>query len=78
MAEIKQKIDSKNKLKGIVLIFLFLSMVIYLTYDIIMTNIFSSYYCKEEPNPKTFINKTVENPISIYWEDSQIKKYLSS
>ena len=70
MAEIKQKIDSKNKLKGIVLILLVLSMVIYLTYDIIMTNIFSIYYCKEEPNPKTFINKTVENPISIYWEDN--------
>lgn len=64
------KINQKNKLKGIVLILLVLSMVIYLTYDIIMTNIFSSYYCNQEPNPKTFINKTVENPISIYWEDN--------
>ena len=70
MAEIKQKTNSKNKLKGIVLILLVLSMIVYLTYDIIMTNIFSSYYCKEEPNPKTFINKTIENPISIYWEDN--------
>lgn len=70
MAEIKQKTDSNNKLKAIALILLALSMVVYLTYDIIMTNIFSSYYCKEEPNPKTFINKTVENPISIYWEDN--------
>lgn len=65
MAEIKQKTDSKNKLKVIVLILLGLSILVYLTYDIIMT-----YYCKEEPNPKTFINKTIENPISIYWEDN--------
>jgi len=70
MAEIKQKTDSNNKLKVIVLILLTLSMIVYLTYDIIMTNIFSSYYCKEEPNQKTFINKTIENPISIYWEDN--------
>ena len=70
MAEIKRKTDSNNKLKAIVLILLVLSMIVYLTYDIIMTNIFSSYYCKEEPNPKTFINKTIENPISIYWEDN--------
>ncbi len=65
MAEIEEKRDSKNKLKGIVLILLILSMVVYLTYDIIMTNIFSNYYCNQETNPKTFISKTVENPISI-------------
>jgi hypothetical protein len=70
MSEIKQKTDPKNKLKEIVLILLFLSMIVYLTYDIIMTNIFSNYYCNQEPNPKTFINKTVKNPISIYWEDN--------
>jgi hypothetical protein len=47
MSEIKQKTDPKNKLKEIVLILLFLSMIVYLTYDIIMTNIFSNYYCNQ-------------------------------
>lgn len=64
------EINRKNKIKLIVIVLLSLSTILYLTYDIIMTNIFSSYYCNQEPNPKTFINKTVENPISIYWEDN--------
>lgn len=64
------EINRKNKIKLIVIVLLSLSTILYLTYDIIMTNIFSSYYCNQEPNPKTFISKTVENPISIYWEDN--------
>lgn len=40
------------------------------TYDIIITNILGVYYCNSEPNPKTFIKKKVEYPISIYWEDN--------
>lgn len=39
------------------------------TYDIIITNLLAGYYCKKEPNPKTFIKAKVENPGSIYWED---------
>lgn len=38
-------------------------------YDIILTKIFGNYYCMTEPNPKTYIKHTVENPSSIYWED---------
>ena len=40
------------------------------TYDIIITNILGAYYCNSEPNPKTFIKKKVEYPISIYWNSS--------
>lgn len=38
------------------------------TYDIIITNVLAGYYCLT--TPKTFINKKVEYPISIYWEDN--------
>jgi len=44
--------------------------VLFLTYDIIITNILSAYYCNTAPNPKTKIEKKVEYPISIYWEDN--------
>lgn len=47
-----------------------LSFALFLTYDIIFTNIFGTYYCSQEPNPKTLINKKVEYPLSIYWEDN--------
>jgi hypothetical protein len=41
------------------------------TYDIILTNILSAYYCLvASPHPKTKIEKKVEYPISIYWEDN--------
>jgi len=41
------------------------------TYDIVITNLLSLYYCKiAPPNPKTKIEKRVEYPISIYWEDN--------
>lgn len=40
------------------------------TYDIIITNILGTYYCSQEPNPKTLIKKKVEYPLSIYWEDN--------
>lgn len=42
----------------------------YLTEDMIMTNILGYYHCSQDPNPKTFIKKTVEYPESIYWEDN--------
>ena len=40
------------------------------TYDIITTNALGAYYCKADPNPKTFIKEKVEYPESIYWEDN--------
>ena len=45
-------------------------VALFLTYDIIITNILSAYYCNASPNPKTKIEKKVEYPISIYWEDN--------
>ncbi|WP_457743249.1 hypothetical protein [Sulfurimonas sp.] len=62
--------------KGDYTIGVFLSVVfgvgltLFLTYDIIITNILSAYYCNTAPNPKTYIGKKVEYPISIYWEDN--------
>jgi hypothetical protein len=41
-----------------------------LTHDIIITNILAYRICKADPNPKTFIKKTVDYPDSIYWEDN--------
>ncbi|MBN2426896.1 MAG: hypothetical protein JXK94_01010 [Deltaproteobacteria bacterium] len=49
---------------------LFLSGVLALTHDIIITNILAWQICRTDPNPKTFIKKTVELPESIYWEDN--------
>ncbi len=40
------------------------------TYDIIITNALGAYYCKTDPNSKTFIKEKVEYPESIYWEDN--------
>lgn len=41
-----------------------------LTHDIIITNYLAHQICIAEPNPKTFIKKTVDYPESIYWEDN--------
>lgn len=38
--------------------------------DVILSNTLGAYYCAQEPNPKTYIKYTVEEPISIYWEDN--------
>ena len=51
-------------------IFAVVFVVGYLTEDIIMTNVLGYYHCSQDPNPKTFIQKTVEYPESIYWEDN--------
>ena len=49
---------------------LFVSVLLALTHDIIITNILAYRICKADPTPKTFIKKTVEYPKSIYWEDN--------
>jgi len=57
-----------NFFKRIGIVFLFL---LPFTYDIMITNILSAYYCLiSPPNPKTYIKKKVEYPESIYWEDN--------
>lgn len=49
---------------------LFASALLFLTHDIIITHILSYRICKADPQPKSFIKKTVEYPGSIYWEDN--------
>ena len=63
------KID-ENKIGLYFSIFLGTALMLFLTYDIIITNILSAYYCNTSPNPKTKIEKKVAYPISIYWEDN--------
>lgn len=55
------------------LLALFLTLTVGITLyasDVILSNTLGAYYCAQEPNPKTYIKHTVEEPISIYWEDN--------
>lgn len=61
---------NENKLGLYLSLFVGVGIALFLTYDIIITNILSAYYCNASPNPKTKIEKKVEYPISIYWEDN--------
>ncbi len=61
---------NENKIGLYFSIFLGTALMLFLTYDIIITNILSAYYCNASPNPKTKIEKKVAYPISIYWEDN--------
>ena len=61
---------NENKLGLYLSLFVGVGIALFLTYDIIITNILSAYYCNAFPNPKTKIIKKVEYPISIYWEDN--------
>lgn len=49
---------------------LFLTSLNLFASDVILSNSLGAYYCAQEPNPKTWIGKKVEVPISIYWEDN--------
>jgi len=53
----------------IFLLALITSITLYAS-DVILSNTVGAYYCAQEPNPKTYIKHTVEEPISIYWEDN--------
>lgn len=53
----------------IFLLALITSITLYAS-DVILSNTLGAYYCAQEPNPKTYIKHTVEEPISIYWEDN--------
>lgn len=48
---------------------LFVAGLLVLTHDIVLSNYFAYKICKADPQPKTFIKKTVSFPESIYWED---------
>ena len=61
---------NENKIGLYYSVFLGSVLTLFLTYDIIITNILSAYYCNTAPNPKTYIGKKVEYPLSIYWEDN--------
>ena len=50
--------------------FAVVGLMVFLVYDIILTNILGYYYCAKDPQPKTFIGKKVAYPESIYWEDN--------
>ena len=63
-------LDKKSKAKFTTKILMIFVFLLPFTYDIIITNILSLYYCSQPPNPKTYIGKKVEYPISIYWEDN--------
>lgn len=53
----------------VLLVTLAASITLYAS-DVILSNTLGAYYCAQEPNPKTYIKHTVEEPISIYWEDN--------
>jgi hypothetical protein len=46
------------------------AVVLFLTHDIIITHFLALQICRGDPQPKTFIKKSVEYPESIYWEDN--------
>ena len=56
-------------MKKSLLTLLTLGMTLYAS-DVILSHTLGAYYCAQEPNPKTYIKHTVEEPISIYWEDN--------
>lgn len=60
----KKRFPQKRYLPKLVIAF----FILLPTYDIIITNILGGYYCLTTPS--TYINKTVEYPESIYWEDN--------
>lgn len=49
---------------------LFAAALLFLSHDIFITHILAHRICRADPQPKTYIKKTVEYPESIYWEDN--------
>jgi hypothetical protein len=60
---VKSKTDNKWIKRGVMAFFILLP-----TYDIIITNTLGAYHCLTTPS--TYINKKMEYPQSIYWEDN--------
>lgn len=67
-------VNKTNKSKNNIVIYfgglLAIIVLFFLTHDIIITNFLSYQICALDPQPKTFITKTIEYPESIYWEDN--------
>lgn len=68
-------LSQSRHLKRITIGALLVSAVIFLTYDIVITHFLSYKICYSEPLPKTYVKKTVEFPISVYWEDNVYPGY---
>ncbi len=65
---LKEKLPQKKKYIAKIVLAVF---ILFPVYDIVITNILGAYYCLiAPPHPKTKIEKKVEYPISIYWEDN--------
>jgi hypothetical protein len=56
--------------KSLLLLLALITSITLYASDVILSNTLGAYYCAQEPNPKTYIKHTVEEPISIYWEDN--------
>lgn len=56
--------------KSLILLLVLITSITLYASDVILSNTLGAYYCAQEPNPKTYIKYTVEEPISIYWEDN--------
>lgn len=56
--------------KSLIFLLLLITSITLYASDVILSNTLGAYYCAQEPNPKTYIKHTVEEPISIYWEDN--------
>lgn len=56
--------------KSLILLLALITSITLYASDVILSNTLGAYYCAQEPNPKTYIKHTVEEPISIYWEDN--------
>ncbi len=65
---LKEELPQKKKYIAKIVLAVF---ILFPVYDIVITNILGAYYCLlASPHPKTKIEKKVEYPISIYWEDN--------
>jgi hypothetical protein len=62
---VKRSTRSKSAVITIVIV-----LILIPTYDIFLTNLLGFYYCSTDTEAKTFVDKTVQTPGGIYWEDN--------
>ena len=62
--------SKKKKALFLGVLLFFSAILLFLTHDIIITHVLAWKICRDHPQPKTFIKRTVEYPGSIYWEDN--------
>lgn len=63
---VKRRSTKPKWIAGIV----FFCAIIFLIYDIIITQVLALVICSSWPDPKYFVKGTVEFPESVYWEDN--------